>query len=1195
MAIRSISLNATIEGISNISLDNYPTSLLDQVDKLVKSFESNPYQDIAPTALGLIEELYALDNKSNLALVREGLSRLLPCSSEEVQFKIVQYLQPLFSLSHLDYDIQMNQLQQFVALEEHVSTAINACLRLGNFYHLMIPLLELYLSILERLWLLAHLKPDQEGYMVLEQHRNSIRDHTKGWSELIQQTKVDDQEKIIPLLRSIEKNLQWLESPSLPAFVGDELTQLAAHLEEPYISYHLGNIDQKMGDLRRAEWHLTKSLESINSSLQSSEIGKNTRQELIVIACSIGLNLGNVYLSLGKYDLAIQHLEKALAIMEINPKEAEIYSCLGKTFYYKRDSKQSLIYYQRAIRAATESNDVNLVGKTLVNIGVVYQFLLSNSDEAIKYYNEALDIAIRTNDHALEGKVYVNLGTIYHFQRNWKKEIEFNCKALPLIQEQHDQNVEGKIYNGLGLAHRALGELDQAMSYFQNALKIAQATDDVRFEGDTHSNLGIVSYDLGQLNEAIKHYKESLKIAERLNNVLGQATAHRSLGIVYQFQGNYVQAVQHQKKALKLAPGDKRSEAEACIGLGNAYHFLGEYSRAIEWHDRVLKLAIELSDPLLQETAYTNLGNAYHSLEDYSKAIELYHRALTIAESLNKLSNKGRAYGALGNAYFCQGDLEESYKMHTQALQIGQQLNEPAFIARCYADLGVVYGVMEDKCKDAITMFDQALKLLEKLSDREGQGRVYCDRGLVEQKLGNIEKAEENLRKSIEFFSSLQEELKEHHQWKITLFEAQAEAYINLESLLLMQQRINDAAEIADSRRSRALVSSLSKKFASEVSPLISSPMTSLEMQILAQKLKSTFVIYSLSPLQADHGKIGAWIIPPQGHIIWQPLPSDALLEEIKDPSKILKNFPYAKVRPQRGKSLDADFNERLSRWYKTFISPIEPYLPKDPRQTLTLVPDGFLSHLPFAAFQDKEGKYLIEKHPISIAPSIKVLQLLDQIPKTFFETSLLVGNPITPDPQANNLQLTEKEVVNIIAPLLKTPSNQVLVQHHSTVTRFIEEITHARWIHLACHGLPEEKLDPHSVFEGLFKLAADREHLNGYLYAQEIAFLSLRTELVFMSACHSGRGKIQREGSIGPIWSFLAAGALSTVATYWPLPETELTLQMVETFYRHLLGIGVEKLNKAQALQRAMLMAMEKERDKPRQWGAFFLSGLST
>ncbi|MBS4164955.1 hypothetical protein PRO82_002297 [Candidatus Protochlamydia amoebophila] len=251
---------------------------------------------------------------------------------------------------------------------------------------------------------------------------------------------------------------------------------------------------------------------------------------------------------------------------------------------------------------------------------------------------------------------------------------------------------------------------------------------------------------------------------------------------------------------------------------------------------------------------------------------------------------------------------------------------------------------------------------------------------------------------------------------------------------------------------------------------------------------------------------------------------------------------------------------------------------------------------MPFAAFLDRKGKYFIEKHPISIVPSIGILSLLDQMPKDFSKNSLVIGNPTTPHSK-DTLSFAEKEAQTIVAPLLKTFPEKILLQEKATVQSVLEGMRDAHWIHLACHGLtdtkPEEKLDPHSVFEGLFKLAPDESHSRGYLHAQEIASLTLRTELVFMSACFSGRGKLHEEGSVGPVWSFLAAGALSTVATYWQLRDSDLTLQMVDAFYRHLLGIETEKLNKAQALQKAMLVGIKQKREKPHLWGAFFLSGL--
>ncbi|MGR3973107.1 MAG: CHAT domain-containing protein, partial [Candidatus Rhabdochlamydia sp.] len=136
-------------------------------------------------------------------------------------------------------------------------------------------------------------------------------------------------------------------------------------------------------------------------------------------------------------------------------------------------------------------------------------------------------------------------------------------------------------------------------------------------------------------------------------------------------------------------------------------------------------------------------------------------------------------------------------------------------------------------------------------------------------------------------------------------------------------------------------------------------------------------------------------------------------------------------------------------------------------------------------------------------------------------------------------------------------------------------------------------KPDPHSVFEGLFKLAIDDEHPLGHLHAADIATMTLKADLVFMSVCDSGRGNLTQEGSIGPVWSFLGAGARSTIASYWPISEGFVNIKIVETFYKHYLGIGAPKLNKAKALQQAVLMAMKTERNHPQQWANFFLSGL--
>ncbi|MGR3912065.1 MAG: CHAT domain-containing protein, partial [Candidatus Rhabdochlamydia sp.] len=518
---------------------------------------------------------------------------------------------------------------------------------------------------------------------------------------------------------------------------------------------------------------------------------------------------------------------------------------------------------------------------------------------------------------------------------------------------------------------------------------------------------------------------------------------------------------------------------------------------------------------------------------------------------------------------------------------------------KAYCNLGAAYDGLGDYCK-VISCQEQCLKIARELKDKMIKGSAYGNLGVAYWRLGEYPKAEEYFCKSIKIHAFLQHSVKKA-QWQITLFEQFSKPYMGLEQTLLLQSKNTDALEISNTRRSRALSSLLSQKRI--LTENLDSSFNSLsieEIQQLAESLSTTFVMYSLTPLNFREAKIQVWIISFKGknsQSISLPIPKGTFAE--LDP--IFKAFPYQQEakRPIRGEKTSAQlFNERLSSWYNLLIAPLEEYLPlPDSEETLTFIPDGFLAHLPFGAFYNaKKDQYLIENYPISVAPSIQVLSLLNQLPQEFSDQALLMGNPTTYH-KKDELKQAEIEVQDIIAPMMKTSKTEVFIQKEATVENVFKHAPNAQVIHIACHGIAGKKPqdDPYSVFEGFFKLASEDIEHPKYLHAKDMNSLALKADLVFMSACHLGRGNLQREGSIGPIWSFLGAGAKSTIASYWPLPEEELTVKMVETFYQHYLGIETPKLSKVRALQKMALMAMKTERNKPRQWGSFFLSGLPT
>ncbi|MBA3564879.1 MAG: CHAT domain-containing protein [Gammaproteobacteria bacterium] len=62
---------------------------------------------------------------------------------------------------------------------------------------------------------------------------------------------------------------------------------------------------------------------------------------------------------------------------------------------------------------------------------------------------------------------------------------------------------------------------------------------------------------------------------------------------------------------------------------------------------------------------------------------------------------------------------------------------------------------------------------------------------------------------------------------------------------------------------------------------------------------------------------------------------------------------------------------------------------------------------------------------------------------------------------------------------------------------------------------------------------------------------LDLRTELVTLSACETGRGRrVRGEGIIGLPHAFLAAGARGALVTLWRIDD-EATAVFMQHFYR--------------------------------------------
>ncbi|MDX2098250.1 MAG: CHAT domain-containing protein, partial [Leptolyngbyaceae cyanobacterium bins.59] len=141
--------------------------------------------------------------------------------------------------------------------------------------------------------------------------------------------------------------------------------------------------------------------------------------------------------------------------------------------------------------------------------------------------------------------------------------------------------------------------------------------------------------------------------------------------------------------------------------------------------------------------------------------------------------------------------------------------------------------------------------------------------------------------------------------------------------------------------------------------------------------------------------------------------------------------------------------------------------------------------------------------------------------------------------------------------------------------------------IHLATHGLLDEM--GNTSFPGAIALGPNGSKPNdGLLTAEELLdpALKLKADLVVLSACDTGQGRITGDGVIGLSRSFITAGVPSVVVSLWAVPDAP-TAELMTRFYQNL----QQGQNKAQALRQAMLDTQKGFPD-PRSWAAFTLIG---
>jgi len=610
--------------------------------------------------------------------------------------------------------------------------------------------------------------------------------------------------------------------------------------------------------------------------------------------------------------------------------------------------------------------------------------------------------------------------------------------------------------------------------------------------------------------------------------------------------GEFRQSIRAASKALHLANegNDENLKALANRDLAIAYGYAGQLDKSIEFAREALRHTPK-DPPIVYAPAHKMIGDARMRREDYAGAVLSYEEALGFSSP----RYAPLVHASLANALIETGDLARAREL-LEKIPPQREPGLQAQIDRTHARLLLA----DKKPEEALAAYRKLTERIYGVDSRYFHLWAWEGVARAEQALGRQAEAAQAIDRALADIHQIRSKFRSE-EIKIGLF---SDLQTVFERALALHAALGDEArafEISERSRSRALLDAVRGR-----ADLDESAAQTLQLPALQAGLRADERVVQFHALPEY---LQVWVIGPdsiKGHRIEVPR------EELTELVEVFRN---SIVRGRRTAIGNAD---------KLGAALIEP-LGITAGQRLVIVPHGPLHYLPFQALR-VGGHYLIERNPVSVAPSTSIaVQLAQRTPRASSALTAF-GNPRIEDKY--ELPGAEAEV-NQLARLF--PNNKLFMGEQANKTQFRQVVANAPVLHVAAHAEVDE-VDP--LYSRI--LLANEGGQHNFLEAHEILDMRMpETALVTLSACESGLGRIARGDEVlGFTRSFLSAGSSSLIASLWPVSD-DATAVLMSTLYGEL-AKGRDAQQSLQAGQLAVLK--DPKMAHPFFWAPFNLIG---
>jgi CHAT domain-containing protein/uncharacterized protein HemY len=817
-----------------------------------------------------------------------------------------------------------------------------------------------------------------------------------------------------------------------------------------------------------------------------------------------------------------------------------------------------------------------------------------NADEGQNPYHQAL--------------IEMNYGALYQNQGRNDLAIEKFQKALnDLEKDNRSTSLEAaETLAYLGNVYRSTGKYVQAEEQLQHALSIREEKLPETHEliAASYNDLGLVYTQLN-VDKAFEYYEKALEMYQKLhgNDHPKIAIANTNLGYLYHGEKLYGDAVNYYESALKtwekIYAQPHPNKAIVLMNLGQTYSSMGNQKAALEFYEKARAMYESSQGKKHPDLAYVYnlLGNELKVQNKFDDALRNYQKALIA--NIPNFNNENIAVNPRVTIYYNGTQLLYSLMYKAQAL-------EEKYHGASLKDSDLEAGIKTLQVADSLIdrLRQQTTNESDKITLGAIANEVYGDGVRIAYLLSDVALKNRNVYRELSFYFA---EKSKSAVLLEAISDTNAKSFANIPQALLEEEKDLKAAIALISQKLAQKPSDEEEKYLRETLYTLNKSYQEFTKRIESQYpeyFNLKFNSASPSTAQLQH------LLPEKTALISYFIDEDENNDE--------NNRLYTFILTNRKFTISS---HRLPKEYDKYITGLrnglyfqEPHtftlasrnlykllVPKIPGyiNDLVIIPTGRMGVIPFETLLTKSPKdthrfnnfaYLLKQYSIryEFSASLVLQKKKDGVDVKISSVMLCAPVSFPVKDNLSDLPGTESEI-NTIANLFKEKNigSKVYLKADANETAIkSNSLKNYSLVHFATHGV----VDENSPELSRIYLQNDSESEDGNLFAGEIYNLELNAQLVALSACQTGLGKISKgEGVIGLSRALVYAGAKSIIVSFWSVAD-ESTAALMTDFYKQLLENPSN--NYSRDLRQAKLNLLNSHYAAPYYWAPFILIG---